>query len=110
MNEENQSIEQLKDENKSANSHVIATGLGAAGGGVAGAAIGNSIAGKVGAAVGGVAGAIAGGIAGNAIAEFTEEIVEETSPSLSFGNGANDKEIELPAHYSWEELQAFSKV
>jgi outer membrane lipoprotein SlyB len=88
-------------------SHPIATGLGATGGGLAGAALGHSAGGKVGAAVGGVAGAIVGGLAGNALAEFAEAVIEETSPSLGFG--ADTKPIELPSHYSWQELQALSK-
>lgn len=85
--------------------HPIATGLGAAGGGIAGAAIGKSIAGRLGAAMGGVAGAIAGSIAGEALADFAEEANE----SLGLGLGADTKEVELPRHYSWEELQALSK-
>ena len=92
-----------------ASDHPIAKGVGAVGGGVAGAAIGNSVAGKVGATIGGIAGAIAGNMAGDAIAEFTKELLQETSPSLSLGLGADAKAIELPAHYSWEELQALSR-
>lgn len=84
-------------------SHPIATGIGAAGGGVAGAALGKSIAGRVGAAIGGVAGAIAGGIAAESLADFTEEA------RYSMGLGADNREVELPAHYSWEQLQALSK-
>lgn len=86
-------------------SHPIATGLGAAGGGITGAAIGKSVAGRLGAVVGGVAGAIAGSIAGEALADFAEEANE----SLGLGLGADTKEVELPRHYSWEELQALSK-
>ncbi|MBW4518686.1 MAG: glycine zipper 2TM domain-containing protein [Scytolyngbya sp. HA4215-MV1] len=104
---EHQPTEQSKVSDESSH-HALATGVGTASGGVAGAAIGRSIAGKFGAAVGGVAGAIAGGVAGNAIAGFTEELIQETKPSLSLGLGADTKEIELPAHYSWEELQALS--
>ena len=87
----------------------VATGLGATGGGIAGASLGNSIAGKVGAAIGGVAGAIAGGIAGNQIAEFAEKAIDEIQPTLGLGLGANTKPVELPQHYSWEELQQLSK-
>ncbi len=90
-------------------SHPLAAGVGAAGGGVAGAAIGGKVGGKLGAAVGGIAGAIAGGLAGEAIAEIAEELVEETSPSFSLGLGADTRAIELPAHYSWEQLQALSR-
>jgi uncharacterized membrane protein len=84
-------------------SHPIATGIGAAGGGMAGAALGKSIAGGVGAAIGGVAGAIAGSIAAEVLADFTEEA------RYSLGLGADNRQIELPAHYSWEQLQALSK-
>ncbi len=91
-------------------SHPLATGLGAVGGGVAGAALGRSIiGGKLGAALGGVAGAIAGSIAGNTLADLTEEVTEEISPAIGLGLGANHKPVELPRHFSWEELQALSK-
>lgn len=90
-------------------SHLVATTLGTVGSGIAGVAIGRSVSGKAGAAIGGVAGAIAGGIAGNTLAEFAEEVTEELSPSLSLGLGANNKPVELPRHYTWEELQALSK-
>jgi outer membrane lipoprotein SlyB len=86
-------------------SHPIATGIGAAGGGIAGAAIGKAVAGRLGATVGGVAGAIAGSMAGEALAEFAEE----TNENLGLGLGADTREVELPQHYSWEELQALSK-
>ena len=86
-------------------SHTIATGLGAASGGIAGAAIGKSVAGRLGAVVGGVAGALVGSVAGEALADFAEEANE----SLGLGLGADTKEVELPRHYSWEELQALSK-
>ena len=86
-------------------SHAIATGLGAAGGGITGAAIGKSVAGGLGAAVGGVAGAIVGSIAGEALAG----LVEEADKTLDLGLGADKKDVELPRHYSWEELQALSK-
>ena len=88
-------------------SHPIATGLGAIGGSVAGAAIGDSVGGKIGATVGSVAGAIAGGILGNKVAGIATEAIEELQPSL--GVGADNKPVELPRHYSWEELQALSK-
>jgi outer membrane lipoprotein SlyB len=109
MHEPDQSIESTPNQPESPTHHPIATGVGAAGGSAAGAAIGNAIAGKMGAAVGSVAGAIAGGMAGGAIAEFTEEVLQETKPSLSLGLGADTKEPELPAHYTWEDLQALSK-
>lgn len=88
-------------------SHPLATGLGAVGGGAAGAAIGDSVGGKVGAAVGSVAGAIAGGLVGNKVADIAEEAIAELQPSL--GLGADMKPVELPDHYSWEELRALSQ-
>jgi len=91
------------------NAHAIATGLGAAGGGIAGAALGKSIGGKLGAAIGGVAGAITGGVAVNKLAQYAEEFIEELQPTVGLGLGADHKPIELPRHYSWEELQALSK-
>ncbi len=109
MNEPDRATEPAKDVHEPTDSHPIAKGVGATGGGVAGAAIGHSIAGKVGAAIGGVAGVITGSLAGEAIAEFTEEVLQETKPSFSLGLGADTKEPELPAHYTWEELQALSK-
>ena len=100
---------QPQNENES-HTHPIATGLGAAAGGVAGAALGNStIGGKVGSAIGGVAGAIAGAIAGNTVAQIAAEAIDEIQPALGLGLGANDKPIQLPRHYTWEELQALSK-
>ena len=96
-----------KSNQNSTNSHPLATGLGAVGGGAAGAAIGDSVGGKLGAAVGSVAGAIAGGILGNKVAGIAQEAIVELQPSL--GLGADTKPVELPRHYSWEELQALSK-
>lgn len=78
-------------------SHLLTTGLGAA--------IGKSVAGRVGALIGGVAGALAGSRAGEVLADFAQE----ANDSLRLGWGANDKAVELPQHYSWEELQALSK-
>jgi hypothetical protein len=89
--------------------HPLATSIGAVGGGVAGAALGRSIiGGKVGAAIGGIAGAIAGGIAVNTTVELAEEVTDNLQPS-GLGLGADTKPIELPRHYTWEELQALSK-
>jgi len=93
----------------SSSSHPIATSLGAAGGGVAGAAIGGSVGGRVGATLGAVAGAIAGSIAGNVLAEMAEEVAEEVNETIGLDLGADKKEIELPRHYSWDELRALSK-
>jgi outer membrane lipoprotein SlyB len=83
--------------------HPIAAGVGAASGGITGAAIGKSVAGRSGAIVGGVVGAIAGKLAGETLADS----VGEAKETLSLG--ADAKEVELPPHYSWEELQALSK-
>jgi hypothetical protein len=101
-NDENQ----IKPENEP--EHPVATGLGAVGGGVVGAALGRSIGGKLGAAIGGVAGAIAGGVAANSVAEFAEEAIEDIDPTL-LRLGANHKPVELPKHFTWEELQTLSK-
>ena len=80
----------------------IATKIGAIGGGVAGATIGHSlIGGKLGTAIGLVAGAVAGGVSGDKIAELAE-------PTIGVQLG-NEEPGELPAHYSWGELQALSK-
>ncbi|MEH2247786.1 glycine zipper domain-containing protein [Nostoc sp.] len=109
MNEE-QSANNPQDEiQTNPNTHTIATGLGAAGVGVVGAALGRSIGGKLGAAIGGVAGAITGSVVGNQLAEYVEEFTEELQPVIGLGLGANHKPIELPRHYTWEELQALSK-
>src|SRR5919202_948415 len=110
MNDKQQSEPQdkhLNAQQENSDSHPIATGLGAVGGGAAGAAIGNSVAGKLGATIGSVAGAIAGGIVGNKVAGLAQEAIEEIQPSL--GLGADTKPVELPRHYSWEELQALSQ-
>jgi outer membrane lipoprotein SlyB len=84
-------------------SHSVAAKVGAAGGGAAGVALGKSVAGRVGAVVGGVVGAIAGTKAVEALSDFAVEASE------SLGLGADAREVELPKHYSWEELQALSK-
>lgn len=97
----------LNAQEENSDSHPIATGLGVVGGGAAGAAVGNSVGGKLGAAIGSVAGAIAGGILGSKVVEIATEAIEEIQPSL--GLGADTKPVELPRHYSWEELQALSK-
>ena len=110
MNDNQQSEPQdkhLNAQEENSDSHPIATGLGAVGGGAAGAAVGNSVGGKLGAAIGSVAGAIAGGILGSKVAEIAQEAIEEIQPSL--GLAADTKPVELPRHYSWEELQTLSK-
>ncbi|MBD2510784.1 hypothetical protein H6G91_26575 [Nostoc muscorum FACHB-395] len=102
-------MQSQQDESEQINSDPLVTGLGAVGGGFAGAALGRSIGGKMGAAIGGLAGAITGGLAANKLAEYVEEFTEELEPTVGLGLGANHKPIELPSHYSWEELQALSK-
>lgn len=80
----------------------IATTIGTIGGGVAGAVIGHSlIGGKLGTAIGLVAGAVAGSVSGDKIVELAE-------PTIGMQLG-NEEPGELPAHYSWGELQALSK-
>ena len=105
MNDEKQFEQQNPNTTPEHPDHPVATGIGAVGGGVAGGAIGKAVGGRVGAALGAVAGAIAGGIVGNAVGELTEEV----SQTLGLGLGANTKPIELPKHYSWDELRALSK-
>jgi uncharacterized membrane protein len=106
MHDQPSRVEPPKDpDSASVPDHSLTTGLGAVGGGLVGAAVGKSLAGKVGVAIGAVAGAIAGGIAGETVVEMTQE----ASQSLGLGLGADVREIELPPHYSWEELQALSK-
>ncbi|MHC5596628.1 MAG: hypothetical protein ACYTXC_11875 [Nostoc sp.] len=102
-------IQSQQDESEQIDSDPLATGLGVVGGGFAGAALGRSIGGKMGAAIGGLAGAITGGLAANKLAQYVEEFTEELEPTVGLGLGANHKPIELPSHYSWEELQALSK-
>ena len=102
-------IQSQQNESQGIQSHPLVTGLGTVGGGVAGTALGRSIGGKVGAAIGGIAGAITGGIAANKLVEYAEELIEELQPTSGLGLGADRKPIELPSHYSWEELQALSK-
>ncbi len=84
-------------------SHSAAAKVGMAGGGATGVALGKSVAGRVGAVVGGVVGAIAGSRAVEALSDFAAEASE------SLGLGADARDVELPNHYSWEELQALSK-
>ncbi|MEH1932547.1 MAG: hypothetical protein V7L14_02210 [Nostoc sp.] len=103
-------IQSQQDDLEAADSpHPLPTSLGAAIGGVAGAALGRSIGGKMGAAIGGVAGAITGGVAANKLTGYAGEFIEELQPTVGLGLGANHKPIELPLHYSWEQLQALSK-
>jgi phage tail tape-measure protein len=84
--------------------------IGAVGGGVAGAAIGHSlIGGKLGTAIGVVLGAIAGGVTADTLAESIDRVTDEIEPTMGLKLGANDAPVNLPAHYTWTELQALSK-
>jgi outer membrane lipoprotein SlyB len=83
----------------------VTSKVGAAGGAITGAALGKSVAGRLGAVVGGIAGAVAGSKAAGSITNFAKEANE----TLGLELGADHKEVELPAHYSWEELQSLSK-
>ncbi len=109
MNDEKSQPDQSNQSDRSAlgtnPTHPVAAGVGAASGGITGAVIGKSVAGRGGAVVGGVVGAIAGKMAGEKLAD----LAGETRETLGLGVGADDKEVELPSHYSWEELQALSK-
>ena len=82
----------------------------AVGGGVAGAAIGHSlIGGKLGTAIGVVSGAVVGGVTGDKLAKTDRRITDEIEPTIGVKSGANDAPVNLPAHYTWTELQALSK-
>ena len=90
--------------NQSEHNHPLETGIGAAGGGVAGAAIGKLIGGKTGTAIGAVAGAVAGGAIANAVGDDLEALERKAMEILGEAPG----EDKIPAHYSWDELQALS--
>jgi outer membrane lipoprotein SlyB len=100
MNPEDLSADQPTSDVKPSTSSKV----GAAGGAIAGAALGRSVAGRLGAVVGGIAGAIAGSKAASPITNFAKE----ANDTLGLEIGA-DREVEVPPHYSWEELQALSK-
>jgi outer membrane lipoprotein SlyB len=85
--------------------HPLAAGIGAATGGVAGAAVGRAVGGHPGSLVGAIAGAVTGGMVGNTMTDDLKAIEHEVAETL--GEAAH--EDELPAHYSWEQLQALSR-
>lgn len=85
--------------------HPKAAAISAVGGGVAGAAVGRAIGGKTGAVVGAASGAIAGGLLGDAVAEDVKALEQKAMEAL----GIESYDAEVPAHYSWEELQTRSK-
>lgn len=79
--------------------------IGAVSGGVVGAVVGNAIGGKGAGVMGAVVGAVAGGLLGDAAADDLIELEQRAAEVLGEAPG----EDELPAHYSWEQLQALSK-
>jgi outer membrane lipoprotein SlyB len=79
--------------------------IGATGGGVAGAAVGRMVGGKTGAVIGAASGAVAGGIIGDAVADDVKQLETQAMEAL----GIAPYEDEVPAHYSWDELQELSK-
>lgn len=97
-----------------ADSHVVAVGASAAGGGIAGAVIGaagGAIAGPIGAAAGAAVGAILGGMAGKQIAEsFTEEDIyfRERFSSRPYATPERKYEDYQPAYrFGWEAGERF---
>jgi len=85
--------------------YLKAAAISAVGGGIAGAAVGKAIGGKTGAVVGAASGAIAGGLLGDAVAEEAKVLEKEAMEALGIEFYGN----EVPAHYSWDELQTRSK-
>lgn len=85
--------------------HPAATGIGVAAGGVVGGLVGSAIAGKQGGLWGVIAGAVVGGLAGDTVSEDLIALEQQAAEIL----GEAPSEDELPAHYSWDELQALSK-
>jgi hypothetical protein len=71
----------------SSESHLLGTGVGAAGGAIAGAALG-AAGGPAGALVGGVIGAVAGVFAGRGVAELASPRFLDDEPDHRLGNGA----------------------
>jgi outer membrane lipoprotein SlyB len=86
-------------------SHALEQGLGAIAGGALGAAVGKGLGGNAKAAVGAIAGAVAGGLVGEALADDLQEKEQQAMQLL----GLAADEGELPAHYSWEDLQQLSR-
>ncbi|MGB7414422.1 MAG: glycine zipper domain-containing protein [Thermosynechococcaceae cyanobacterium] len=85
--------------------HLLKTGLGAAAGGVTGSLLGRAVGGKRGGMMGAIAGAVAGGLVGDAVADNLVALEQQAAEMLGEAPG----EDELPAHYSWEQLQTLSK-
>ena len=79
--------------------------IGAVSGGVVGAVVGSAIGGKSAGVMGAVVGAIAGDLLGDATADDLIALEQRAAEVL----GEAPEEDELPAHYSWEQLQALSK-
>ena len=110
MNEEKKNKEQqeqkIQEVTQKPKHHSLETGIGAVGGGVAGAVVGGKlIGGKAGAALGAIAGAVVGGAVGDVVGEDLEVLEQKAMETLGEAKGEN----EIPARYSWSELQALSK-
>ena len=54
-------------------------------------------------------GAVGGGVAGDKLAESIDLVSYAIEPTMGLKLGANDAPVNLPAHYTWTELQALSK-
>lgn len=63
------------------------------------------VGGKTGAVIGAASGAVVGGIIGDAVADNVKQLEMEAMEEL----GIAPYEDYVPAHYSWDELQALSK-
>lgn len=85
--------------------HAVEAGVGAASGGLVGAFVGSAMGGKRGGLLGAIAGALAGGIAGETLGDDLIALEQQAAEVLGEAAGEN----ELPAHYTWEQLQALSK-
>lgn len=85
--------------------HPIGTSISAAAGGVVGGLVGSAVGGKQGGVWGALAGAVVGGLAGDTVSADLIALEQQASELLGEAPG----EDELPAHYSWDELQALSK-
>ncbi len=90
---------------RSQSSHTLETGIGAVSGGVVGGVIGSAIAGRKGGVVGAIAGAVTVGVLADANSDELKALEQQAAELL----GEAPSEKELPAHYSWEQLQALSK-
>ncbi len=85
--------------------HLLEASISAVSGGVAGALIGRAAGGKQAGIVGAVAGAVTGALIGDAVGDDLLALEQRAAEAL----GEAPEEDELPAHYSWKQLQALSK-